>query len=435
MAKKKKVIEFEAVEEVNVFIRPAPNWLIRWGSTMLGLFVVVFLCFSWLIKYPDLIQSEVTFFSDTPPVRLFSRTSGKVMNIFVEDGAAVRANELLAELQSDAELNHIIQLEHLIQEVEKNLDQNNPIPIELTDTLILVGNLQSTYASIAQQWEEFIYFSQMTIKANLQKTNALEDQKKYYDSLIHISQRQKELIKDEMAIYKFDQERNTELYEFGAVSIRDAEQSDLSFLQQQKQYEGEKANTFNLKLNKQQVDLEMLNLDQLTADEFKRKKIRLKENILQMKSEISTWKKTFLVTAPIDGIISSTKILRQFQFVPANEEIFTIVSAKSQDLKIICKGTIPISRSGKIRKGMKTIIRLENFPYEEYGAIIGTLSQISPVPENGLYHIKVSIEYPIRTNYGQDLKFKEELKGTAEIITDDKRLIERIFENFRKLIA
>jgi hypothetical protein len=37
----------------------------------------------------------------------------------------------------------------------------------------------------------------------------------------------------------------------------------------------------------------------------------------------------------------------------------------------------------------------------------------------------------LKTNYGVELNFHAEAKGTAEIITEDRRLIERFFDNLR----
>ncbi len=45
----------------------------------------------------------------------------------------------------------------------------------------------------------------------------------------------------------------------------------------------------------------------------------------------------------------------------------------------------------------------------------------------------VLVDFPdqLKTNYGTRLDFKAEAKGTAEIITNDRRLIERLFDNLK----
>jgi len=45
----------------------------------------------------------------------------------------------------------------------------------------------------------------------------------------------------------------------------------------------------------------------------------------------------------------------------------------------------------------------------------------------------VLIDFPnqLKTNYGTELKFKADAKGSAEIITNDRRLIQRLFDNLK----
>lgn len=40
--------------------------------------------------------------------------------------------------------------------------------------------------------------------------------------------------------------------------------------------------------------------------------------------------------------------------------------------------------------------------------------------------IVVSLPNPLRTNFGVMLSFKSDLKGSADIITDDRKLVSRL---------
>jgi len=39
------------------------------------------------------------------------------------------------------------------------------------------------------------------------------------------------------------------------------------------------------------------------------------------------------------------------------------------------------------------------------------------------------------TSYNKEIPFKQEMRGTAEIITEDLRLIERFFYQFKELVS
>lgn len=94
-------------------------------------------------------------------------------------------------------------------------------------------------------------------------------------------------------------------------------------------------------------------------------------------------------------------------------------------------------------KGQEVIIKLDNFPYNEYGSLKGIVSEISLMTntqqtnQGDLEQYLIHVELPdgLKTNYSQLLPFKYELKGVAEIITRDRRLIERVFDNFRYMLS
>ena len=48
----------------------------------------------------------------------------------------------------------------------------------------------------------------------------------------------------------------------------------------------------------------------------------------------------------------------------------------------------------------------------------------------------VLVDFPkkFKTNYGTVLDFKAEAKGSAEIITNDRRLIQRLFDNLKYIV-
>jgi len=80
------------------------------------------------------------------------------------------------------------------------------------------------------------------------------------------------------------------------------------------------------------------------------------------------------------------------------------------------------------------------FLYMEYGyvkAVVDNISLVSSQVSMGdgkameSYLVTVTFPRGLVTNYGSTLAFKFETKGTAEIITKDRRLIERFFDNLK----
>ena len=47
------------------------------------------------------------------------------------------------------------------------------------------------------------------------------------------------------------------------------------------------------------------------------------------------------------------------------------------------------------------------------------------------YLVNISLPDKLKTNYGSVLNFKFEIKGSGEIITNERRLVERLFDNLK----
>jgi hypothetical protein len=66
--------------------------------------------------------------------------------------------------------------------------------------------------------------------------------------------------------------------------------------------------------------------------------------------------------------------------------------------------------------------------------LTGTVEAISLIPNDGNYLVKINLPNGLRTSHNTELKVTGQLKGNVEIITEDLRLLERIFYQFRKLV-
>ena len=98
---------------------------------------------------------------------------------------------------------------------------------------------------------------------------------------------------------------------------------------------------------------------------------------------------------------------------------------------------VPARNSGKLRRGQKVILKLENFPFREWGTLKATVETISEIPqqenETGfLVYFKID---SLTTSHGRILEFNQDLIGTAEIIVDEVSILERIFYELRHLIT
>lgn len=95
--------------------------------------------------------------------------------------------------------------------------------------------------------------------------------------------------------------------------------------------------------------------------------------------------------------------------------------------------------AGKVEIGQIANVKINNYPYDEYGLLKGEVKSVSRITnklktQNGeidAYLVVISFSNGTITNFGKILPLDFESKGTAEIITKRKRLIERLFDNLK----
>ena len=105
-------------------------------------------------------------------------------------------------------------------------------------------------------------------------------------------------------------------------------------------------------------------------------------------------------------------------------------------MKVIGRTRIPTAGFGKVEKGQIVNVKLNGYPYMEFGVLKGVISNISGVPDaNNCYIAEVTFPHGLTTTYKKDLALIQQMDGTAEIITKDMRLIERYWQPVRALFG
>ena len=131
--------------------------------------------------------------------------------------------------------------------------------------------------------------------------------------------------------------------------------------------------------------------------------------------------------------MSFSSILQEKQLLSANQEIFFIAPASSQFFGTV---KIPQMSFGKIKTGQKVLIKFNGYPFQEFGSVDGVIAEISEVPaKDSTFLAKINLPNGLKTNFNKQLTYKIGMNATAEIITEDLRLIERFFQNFRKSVS
>ena len=216
------------------------------------------------------------------------------------------------------------------------------------------------------------------------------------------------------------------------ISLQDYEAKQSSFLQAQRNYS-------NIDASISQIKEAISNANKTskgTAINRTKEEISLLKNVIQsfnqLKRAVKDWEMKYVLSSNINGTVSFLNIWNENQTVTQGDLVFTIIPQNNS--AFIAKLKSPAQNSGKIKIGQVVHIKIENYPDTEFGTLQGHIASISQVPDKeGFYHINVSLPSKLITSYNKEISFKQEMRGSAEIITDNLRLLERFFYQLRNV--
>ncbi len=416
------IIELRS-EEVQEILTRVPNWMIRWGTVLIFGIILILFFVSWLIKFPDVIATQIIITTNIPPEKLVAKVSGKIEAILIIDKATVGTNEPLAVIENSANYKDVFKLSEALSkgELTKKIDFNEFKNAQL-------GEIESTYAifqkeSIADNLNSKLQPFQVNGSAQSYEAIQLRER-------LNLLESQKSINQNEMALQKIDLDRNQSLFQKGIIAAQELEKHKMTYLQVERNYKSLLSNISSLKSSL----IELNRNSKTNSINENKESVNLERNVIQafygLKKAIKDWELNYVLRTSIAGKVSFLQIWSENQFVSAGENVFAIVPTNQNGF--IGKLKAPAQNSGKIKIGQDVNIRLANFPDREFGILNGQIKNISLTPDkDGNLLIDVSLPNGLKTSYKKQITFQQEMSGTAEIITEDLRLIERILYQFR----
>jgi len=111
---KPEILYSDPVKEI---MGKPPRRILRWGTTVMFLVFVLFIFFSWLIRYPDTIPAPVEITTTNPPVTLVTKITGHIKSFFVKEREKVDSGQLIAVMETTASLDEIKLLKNTLDTI------------------------------------------------------------------------------------------------------------------------------------------------------------------------------------------------------------------------------------------------------------------------------------------------------------------------------
>lgn len=410
-------------EEVQEILGTPPNSVVRWGTVVVLLSVILMGWLSWWIRYPDKIKVPITLTAANPPVKLVAQTDGYIAKLTVNNEQRVDEGTLLAVMQSAADYEDVDTLDATIAKIQE-YGKSQFLNLELKRGL-QIGNLQTAYAVVLKNLESFQYSSRQNFRQ--QSKFKLKQEIIWIKDAIQQDYQKLSISKSKEVEQKAILERHKKLYADNLISY-DELKAVSARLQTLRVEQGNIEARIKQKNNQiKMVETDIAGNQQAFQGDNNKDFIDLKSSITAMRSEIDEWKAIHLIPAPVDGEISFHNFLSEKQYFKQGEEVMSIVPPGSDSIMGII--FIPSIDKPKIAEGQKVIIKLASYAYPEYGTVGGRVVSVGRVPRNNRYPVTVALPKGLRTTHGIDLTFDQGMQGVAEIVTEKKRFFEKVIEN------
>ena len=419
-------------EEVQELLARPPKALLRWGITVVfGILILIF-AGAWAVHYPDLVRASFKLTSTDAPKVVLARTEGKISRLFIRDGQTVRAGATLAYLESTARHEDVL---HLSQQLTKawtvaSRGPSKPGNLEGLSRIKLSG-----YNQLGELQNAYQTFEQTHIQLRAYLVNGFYSQKK---TILRQEIIDLQALADNLRQQQQIQERDRNLAEEDyAIQQQLAAQKVLASLELKREeskligrrlpYQQTASALINNLTAQRAKQKDILELDQQVAEE--RDKFLQSLNTLQ--SAVDAWKLKYVLTAPVSGKLLLMGSFQENQSVAINQEIGYVAPPTTDYFGEL---RVPQQNAGKVAVGQAVLVKFEGYPYQEFGAVRGRITAIADMPLNdSVFLARVQLPTGLLTTYKKKLAFKTGLTASADIITRDTRLLEKLFYQLRKV--
>lgn len=416
-------------EPVQEIMGSIPSWTTRWGVTVIaGIFALIIIgcC---IIRYPQTLTSAITLTSENPPSDLASRYDGLLDTVCVVNGQKVSGGDLVALLSTPADYGDIMAVRDLLDSLSSR--ERDALPDAVSSPSLYenyrLGDLQSSWSELVRSCRAYLNWSEIDQSGHQKRL--VEEQigknREYYGDLLV----QKAVLEQDMRYEQAGLERDSLLMAEGAISRAEYEAT----LKNWTSKKGSLA-SFEATLTSTQLSILLLR-QQLTELEIQRQNEEtehlrgIMQQASQLKAQVAQWLEQYAVISPADGTVSLQKVWSRGQHVMVGDVIASVVPDNGD--RVIGRLQVPSSGFGKVEEGQTVNVRLNGFPYMEFGVLKGVVESIPAVPQtvttaegNSIaYTVEVSFPDSLVTTYGKELPMVQQMDGTAEIITRDRRLI------------
>ena len=432
--------EIEKVEEEDINLRSeemqeimgrVPPAIERYGITVIACIILLLIAGSFFFRYPDAIDAPIVITNSTPPVNIISKTSGKIVEILKQNEDSVRVGELLGVIESDADYKDVLALEDMVNQFLAEKVTDAQMIQWMSDRELVLGTLQNEYLIFKTNLIE-----KKRVKGKRYLPQKIEVAKERIDSRVKLEIKEKNLhvinIEQEAVAYEIFK-RDSLLHANKMISDEEYERASLTYYQSKQGPINRDVADEQLRMQRINEKENLLDLEHQYDESINSHEQECSKALRQLRASIVKWEQIYILRSPIDGILNYTSVWNKNQTVNVGEAIFIIVPDKM--MKPIGKALVPPTGMGKIKVGQTVVVKVNNFPDEDFGNLVGRVKFISKIPTSeGVYMVDVDFPEGLVTIFHRHLPETLQLSGLSQIVVENRRLADLFIQPVKRLM-
>ncbi|MDR0803256.1 HlyD family efflux transporter periplasmic adaptor subunit [Fluviicola sp.] len=411
-------------EPMNEVLAHPPKWIVRSGNGLLLIIIVTIFSLARFIQYPDEIAGDVIVTTTKAPIELSNQSYIQLKSLNVSENQIVKNGELIAQFDVQAKSKDIEKAKKYLNQIKDLKGQ-----ISLFNGELQLGIFQEQWLTLLSKIRE--WNNEKSENITYQELASIKREISFREQLQAISSKKIKLSEGEYELIQEQLEGSERLAEQNAISRQTLTQDKRTHTQSLQSVQVQKEQHVQNLIVLNTLRKECLRLEHDAKLKELQEFSEIQIGITSLLNGFNTWEKSAVWVAPCSGKVLFNKILQVNCFYKANEASVVVVPNGSGYNAI---ATITTTGAGKVRAGQKVFIELTDYPRSEFGTLEGIVNDITQIDKEGKYEVKIQLANQLKTTYGKQIPCKAQFKGTARIITRNKRLLTRFFEQLTDLV-
>lgn len=415
--------------EINDIISKRPPFIVRWGITIFFFILLTMVAASWFVSYPDLVMANARITGLNTPRPVVSRTEGRLLTLWANDGDWVKRGQTIGLMESVAHAEDILMLEQWLDTLQQNIYQNNSIAV--ANVYKRLSQMQKGRAwqlgELHSNWQQFMqaylqYVNYINSGFFVRKKQMLAMDVVQLNRMQAVLQKQAQLHQQDLVLSQQTFDAQSTLANEKVISPFEYRQEQSKLISKELTLPQLEAGSVGNQMQQLEKQKEMANLDNDIFNQHQ----TFGQALNAIQAQIQLWKQQYVITAPDSGRILFTGFYQAGQVLRTGQIILYVSPPQT---RYFAELLIPQYNFGRVATGQKVRLKLEAYPFEQFGALEGKIEAIQRASTDSGFFARVGLPDSLVTQYNQPIFFREGLTAQAEIITENLNLLQRLYYN------